>query len=140
MKISGVSYNPRTGEMRRHGKPVNTADKNGYKRISINGKYKLHHLAACYLTYGYWPNEIDHINRDKTDNRLLNLRDSTRSTNKLNGDLRSDNKSGKIGVSWDKPTQSWQVNHAGKYIRRYKNLAEAISTKEELERCAFKSF
>ena len=135
MKLSGVSYNPKTGEMRRFGKPLNTADRNGYKRISIGNKNMLQHRVAWYLAYGYWANEIDHINRDKTDNRLFNLRDCTRTTNRLNAGLRSDNKSGKIGVSWYKPTQSWQVNHAGEYIRRYKNLTDAISAKEELERC-----
>jgi hypothetical protein len=57
----------------------------GYETIGIKGKnYKSHRLAWMYV-YGKWPEiEIDHINRIKTDNRICNLRDVTRSINNLN--------------------------------------------------------
>lgn len=76
----------------------------GYIHISINNApYKAHRLAWLY-TYGVFPNnDIDHINRDRADNRLCNLRDATRSENMENQRKpRGNNKSGFLGVHFHK--------------------------------------
>ena len=72
----------------------------GYVYIKINGKrYSAHRLAWLYV-HGEFPNgEIDHKDRDKSNNRILNLRDFTRSENMLNTGLQSNNKTGIKGVS-----------------------------------------
>ena len=59
-----------------------------YKRMSlrINGKIKFlkyHHLVWVWHK-GYWPTQLDHINGDKSDNRIENLREVTMSENNLN--------------------------------------------------------
>lgn len=58
---------------------------------------------------GYEPSEIDHINRHKSDNRIENLREVSRSQNNYNHPVRVDNKSGHRNVSWHTKTKKWRV-------------------------------
>lgn len=80
----------------------------GYIRIKIDGKsYAAHRLAWLWST-GEWPkSEIDHINRKRSDNRIANLREATRSQNIQNGSHRINNRSGIRGVCWDKKSRMW---------------------------------
>lgn len=87
-------YDPETGVFTRKNfekgcklrRKVGTCNSEGYLSFHINiGKkrhdYKAHRLAWLYV-YGCWPkHEIDHINHNKLDNRIANLRDVTRSAN-----------------------------------------------------------
>lgn len=73
--------------------------KDGYLHGQILGKKHLAHRIAWAIHYGYWPeNDIDHINRDRSDNSLSNLREATRSENCGNASAKSTNKSGFKGV------------------------------------------
>jgi hypothetical protein len=80
----------------------------GYVYIKFNNKtYKAHRL-SWFLYYGKWPtNHIDHINGIKTDNRINNLRDVTRSENLLN-QKRHREKTCKY-YYFHKKTNKWQV-------------------------------
>lgn len=72
-------------------------------RIRIDGHYYLAHRLAWLLINGEWPpQEIDHINRIRDDNRWANLRLASHSQNHANCGLRSDNTSGYKGVQFDK--------------------------------------
>lgn len=91
-----VNYNPDSGIFTwksksdprssiKIGAEINCKDKDGYLRVFISYKYyKLHRLAWFYV-YGVWPKyQIDHINGDKKDNRISNLRDISQSANMQN--------------------------------------------------------
>lgn len=79
----------------------------GYRIINIGGKAYFAHRLAWIMTYGYEPEEIDHINGNKDDNRLCNLRECSRMQNVRNVGLRKDNTSGYKGVSFYYPNGKW---------------------------------
>jgi len=83
----------------------------GYLRTGIHGKrYYLHRLAWLYM-YGEFPkNQIDHINRNRSDNRFINLRDVTNQENHRNQSLNKRNISGINGVIWDKRSSTWEAS------------------------------
>lgn len=130
---SVLGYNKRTGKFYwlvdrprvRVGQITGQAlDRWGYNVICINRKkYKAHRLAWLYV-YGVMPTkDIDHKNRNKTDNRISNLREATAIENARNKGLSVKNKSGFIGVSWKASHGRWcaqvaidgVVKHLGLY-------------------------
>ena len=83
---------------------------NGYVRIKIHGRlYQAHRLAWVVLYEEQPPNEIDHINGVKTDNRPENLRAASRGGNCQNTRIRKDNSSGLKGVSWNSRAKKWRA-------------------------------
>jgi len=102
----------------------------GYVQISLHGKlYRAHRLAWLY-TYGVWPeNELDHNNRVRHDNRLINLRLADRYVNTQNTGLQRNNVSGARGVGWHKAIQKWRarisVNNKMMYLGYYDNFEQA---------------
>lgn len=70
------------------GKPAFTSScPRGYFRGEVMGSPLYAHRAAFACVYGRWPDgEIDHINRNKSDNRISNLREVSHSENRLNTD------------------------------------------------------
>jgi hypothetical protein len=82
--------------------------RDGYRRIKIDrAEFLTHRLAWLYMTGAFPPNETDHINMDKSDNRFFNLRAVTHSENQHNKGKQKNNKSGFKGVSYYKQTQKW---------------------------------
>ncbi len=83
------------------GSHAGSPNKDGYLLIRIDGDLHMAHRLAWLITYGCWPKlEIDHINGIRSDNRITNLRDVSRSTNIENqSKAQIDSKSGLLGVS-----------------------------------------
>ncbi len=109
---SGHLINRKTGKMA-GSILVQTRTKKPYRRLMYKGfEYREHRLIWFYV-YGNWPTEIDHINGDGTDNRLINLREVTRSENMRNTKLRSDSTSGICGVTWLKDRSKWLARVVG---------------------------
>ena len=102
----------------------------GYNNIRIfNKTYRTHRIIWLYV-YGTWPNDqLDHINGNRQDNRLCNLRECTNSENQQNKKIRKDNSSGFMGVSFSKKSQKFQshikVNTKSLHLGLFDDAKEA---------------
>jgi hypothetical protein len=111
------------------GATAGTPQNNGYILITINRKKYLAHRLAWFMEYREFPNgQIDHINGNRIDNRISNLRVVTTSENQQN--LRSPRgKNPYLGVSAIKGTLLWQahiqVNGMQKNLGRFKTPEDA---------------
>ena len=101
----------------------------GYNAINIDGvRYFAHRLAWLYV-YGEWPKqEIDHIDRNRRNNAISNLRDVSRVVNALNVGPRNSN-AGIKGATFCQARNQWQaqINVSGKNITlgRFNTIDEA---------------
>lgn len=119
------------------GDRAGTINSDGYVRIRINHKeYKAHRLAFLY-EYGYMPEQVDHINHVRHDNRIKNLRASNDSINQKNTSHQKNNTSGRMGVSWSKAAKKWRafIWHKGKqkHLGLFKHKDEAIEARKKSE-------
>lgn len=101
----------------------------GYRSIEVGGKAYFEHRLIWAHVHGEWPlKHIDHINGDRSDNRLSNLREASVQENAQNRKRRSDNKSGFAGVSRHKDgkwVSSITVAQTSKYLGIFKTPEEA---------------
>ena len=107
----------------------------GYIRVKVRNIDYLAHRLAWFYVHGVWPtDQIDHINRIRTDNRIANLRDVSRKQNQQNASKRSDNKSGHPGVIWHKCVSKWRahIRHNQKHIHLgcFTTIEEAIAARK----------
>lgn len=89
------SHSPHT----KNGTVAGSKDTHGYIQIHIYGVSVLAHRIIWFMFYGNFPEQIDHINRNRSDNRIENLRASNNTRNQHNASLRKDNSSGCPGVN-----------------------------------------
>lgn len=110
-----LSYNPETGEFtwlkRRQGRRfdrVGSINSHGYPRIKIDyQEYMLHVLAWLYV-YGEMPaSPIDHIDRNKSNTRISNLRLASNSQNQWNRGFQRSNSYGFKGITWSAHAKKW---------------------------------
>lgn len=147
-----LDYNPETGEFRwkfrdrkycksdgswkkfnneRAGKTAGTPHHTGYRQIKIfDKKHYLAHRLAWLHYYGEWPeNEIDHINNQRDDNRIENLRNTTRSQNGKNRSIETGRTSQYKGVYWNKEKNKWKahikINGKPKYLGYFTSEEDA---------------
>jgi hypothetical protein len=112
----------------------------GYHKGTILNKWFRAHRVVWALHYGAWPHGfIDHLNGDRKDNRIANLRVVDFVQNGRNQKLRKSNTSGVMGVCWHKLTQKWaaSIKIAGKastHLGIYSDIEDAIAARKEAER------
>lgn len=104
----------------------------GYLRITINKKNYLAHRLAWLYIYGKFPDGIlDHIDGDKTNNRINNLREATFSQNVMNQSITSRNSSGAKNVHWCNLTKKWRGTFCIKRkcytVGFFENIEDAIA-------------
>lgn len=140
-------YNPNTGTFTRlvtvapsgkckKGVIAGSKKSDGYVRIVVDGvSYAAHRLAWLYY-YGVEPTkDLDHINRIRDDNRIVNLKEASKSENAMNQKMYSTNTSGVKGVVFNKQNNKWQaqIGYSGEklYLGLYNTLQEAKEAYEE---------
>lgn len=80
----------------------------GYLRVNYKGRDIMAHKIVWFFAYGVWPEfEIDHINHNRSDNRIENLRKSSYKENNKNKSKYKNNTSGTTGVVWHKKKKRW---------------------------------
>lgn len=122
------------------GKPAGTLNKHlGYLVTNINGITYLNHRIAWLIYYGEWPDVIDHIDGNKTNNCLSNLRSGTQSLNTQNTKAaRKHSQTGIKGVGFDKRKNCFvsaiSVNRKKIHIGTFKSPQEAHKAYLEYKR------
>jgi hypothetical protein len=96
-----------------------TPNNQGYCRVALDGRqYRAHRLAWLHV-YGEWPaQDIDHIDRNRANNAIANLRDVSNRRNSWNTGTRSTNKTGLAGTYGPTRYSKYiaQISHAGRRI------------------------
>lgn len=99
-----------TARGKKIGEVAGNVNCRGYHSIWINGLQFYAHRLAWAMSYGEWPaSDIDHINQNKSDNRICNLRQASRSENMFNRGRNKNNTSGIKGVVFCKQTGKWRA-------------------------------
>ena len=115
-----------------NGKPAGCKFADGYVYIRYLGKPLLAHRIAWLKAYGELPNgQLDHVNMNRSDNRISNLRVASFSENNRNKAIQSNNTSGHKGVCFHKGTNKFHakitVNKKTISLGYFKTLEEAAS-------------
>ena len=99
------------------GKPAGSLTRNGYVEISFDGISYLAHRLAWLIAHGEAPDEIDHVNGNRSDNRITNLRKATRLQNKQNLKTYATNTTGLAGVTYHRPRRRYmaQITHQNQH-------------------------
>ena len=111
----------------------------GYRLIGIGGRsYTAHRLAFLYVTGEFPTEQVDHINRNRSDNRWKNIRPASNLDNSRNKKRLSRNTSGATGVSFIKANQKWRatigVKYKEIYLGYYETFDEALIARKSAER------
>lgn len=112
----------------------------GYRMIRIDFQlYRAHRLAWLYM-FGVFPqDQIDHMNGNRSDNRIENLREVTNQVNCQNKrQAQKNSKTGILGVSWNKQNKMWtaRLTHDNEDVlcKYFHNIEDARSAYLEAKR------
>lgn len=135
-----LTYDPATGvfvancdhRKWRKGKEVGTVNMYGYRQIGIEGKVYLAHRLAWLYVYGALPKcGLDHINRQRSDNRILNLREASQTE-------QHQNRSSVVGAYQRKKDGKWiaqlKISSKQKHLGVFSTRAEAQAAYQAAKR------
>ena len=137
------TYSPESGDLvwkngRRKGKVAGTGVSGGYKAIRLDGCSILAHRLVWKMLKGEDPEQIDHVNGVRVDNRIENLRSVTAKQQARNRKRVSTNTSGIMGVYWIASRDVWEarIHTAGgmEWLGHFKCKLEAVSERLRAER------
>lgn len=120
------------------GKIAGNINAGGYIELQCKCKRMYGHRVAWLLTNKEWPSgEIDHINGDRSDNRIENLRIVSSQQNSKNAKRHKGNSSGVTGVYWNKRAKKWQayicIDGKQTYLGIFDVLGDAKTARKEAE-------
>lgn len=121
------------------GKEALACEVKGYLRGSIFDKrYEAHQVAFAIANQRFPISSIDHINGNRKDNRPCNLREADRTMQARNAATPSTNKSGIVGVCWDKSRNKWaafiHLNNRIKHLGRFNDFQDAVARRKSAEK------
>lgn len=110
----------------------------GYRQIKLDGVMYLAHRLAWLYVHGEWPTDLlDHINRNRLDNRIVNLRQSDKFLNRQNVAVPCNSTSGVTGVTWNKVLQKWhaRISLRGRrhHVGWYYSKEEAVDARKRAQ-------
>ena len=112
------------------GKRVESISNRGYVVVQVAKKRYLAHRIIWLLLNGRMPTMIDHVDGNKRNNLIENLREVDNTLNHWNEKKRSTNKSGHKGVWWHKQSNRWEascrVNKKQITVGRYERIEDAV--------------
>jgi len=150
-----IDYNPNTGAMtwkkvlsnrtKAGAKCGANIDSKGYARVCFDGKQYRAHRVAWALFYNEEPrNQVDHINGNRLDNRISNLRLATNTQNSRNANISKNNTSGVTGVTYYTAAQKWMaqimVDRKNVYLGIFLAKEDAIKARKQAEDSYFGQF
>lgn len=134
-------YEPETGLMFWRDRPRRTSipagseagsvNQYGYRQVKVWGKFYLTHRVIFLMQKGSLPEQVDHIDHNRLNNKIENLRAATNQDNQRNQSIGKKNTSGVIGVSWSKSNQRWVAQINGKYLGSFVHKAKAIAVRRK---------
>lgn len=145
--VDGKLLHKRSYRKARRGARAGTLSKKGYRRVGWKSKVlgtviMLEHRVIYLMYYGTLPPLVDHIDRDKSNNRPENLRAADHILNNRNVGLSRNNKSGHKGVSWHKVAGKWrsciEINRKQIHLGLFSDLGDAVKARKEAEEKYYK--
>lgn len=125
------------------GKRAGSIGKKGYRQINVDKRCYTEHRLAWFYVHGEWPNIADHINRQRDDNRIANLRNTTKKMNARNRTPGTIARSGFRGVH-QVESGNWgariTLNHRTRRLGTFATPEEASARYEEEARKLFGDF
>jgi hypothetical protein len=131
-----LQYDPDTGCLvwRKTNRRAGTKHYSGYRNVFVDNRCYIEHRVIWVWVFGEWPDcDIDHVNRQRDDNRLVNLRLASRAENCQNQPIRRSNKSGVTGVYYHKASQKWaaviNVGSKQRHLGTFECQEDAVSAR-----------
>ena len=107
----------------------------GYRMIYVDGKHYLTHRLIFLYHHGYLPKQIDHIDMNRNNNLIENLRGCSNGQNSFNKKIQKNNKSGVKGVYWCNNYKKWSahcwINYKNYNLGYFTDLDEAKKIVQE---------
>lgn len=129
----------------RKGRSAGTMRTDGYLSLQLYGQTFTLHRLIWYVAHGRMPHcKVDHINGDRADNRIINLREATNSQNCMNSKIRVHNTSGITGVTWHTKRKEWRafisIDKKIRHLGSFKIKEDAIVARRNAEKIHYGEF